>query len=232
MRTNLIRRERKIGYRLVSVIRCGNFCYNATTMGLSLNERILSTAIVRHCYCRFLAASDTERPSSRNPAHANSSEFSSVLDANQGFKTSQNSPGISLIASAPLGSEKRFVFSSLLSLFGIRITEFCNCIFKVLNFVCCIFNRSGKNNCAPVEKIVSKNTILLRFHQKLRKDTKENGFNGGNIDIPSKCPVLANKLCRNKNLSQFHAFLRGLISNLSLATKFYSSSRRPLPIVF
>lgn len=92
--------------------------------------------------------------------------------------------------------------------------------------------RSGKNNCAPVEKIVSKNTILLRFHQKLRKDTKENGFNGGNIDIPSKCPVLANKLCRNKNLSQFHAFLRGLISNLSLATKFYSSSRRPLPIVF
>lgn len=27
-------------------------------------------------------------------------------------------------------------------------------------------------------------------------------------------------------------FLRGLISNLSLATKFYSSSRRPLPIVF
>lgn len=144
MRTNLIRRERKIGYRLVSVIRCGNFCYNATTMGLSLNERILSTAIVRHCYCRFLAASDTERPSSRNPAHANSSEFSSVLDANQGFKTSQNSPGISLIASAPLGSEKRFVFSSLLSLFGIRITEFCNCIFKVLNFVCCIFNRSDK----------------------------------------------------------------------------------------
>ena len=112
MRTNLIRRERKIGYRLVSVIRCGNFCYNATTMGLSLNERILSTAIVRHCYCRFLAASDTERPSSRNPAHANSSEFSSVLDANQGFKTSQNSPGISLIASAPLGSEKRFVWHS------------------------------------------------------------------------------------------------------------------------
>lgn len=92
--------------------------------------------------------------------------------------------------------------------------------------------RSGKNNCAPVEKIVSKNTILLRFHQKLRKDTKENGFNGGNIDIPSKCPVLANKLCRNKNLSQFHAFLRGLISNLSLATKFYSSPRRPPSIVF
>lgn len=34
-------------------------------------------------------------------------------------------------------------------------------------------------------------------------------------------------------IAKFHKFLlRGLISNLSLATKFYSSSRRPLPIVF
>lgn len=103
-----------------------------------------STAIVRHGYCRFLAANDTERPSSRNPAHANSSEFSIVLDANQGFKTSQNSPGISLNSSASLESEKPFVFSSLLSLSGIRFTEFCNCIFKALNFFCCFFNRSDK----------------------------------------------------------------------------------------
>ena len=238
MRTNLIRRERKIGYRLVSVIRCGNFCYNATTMGLSLNERILSTAIVRHCYCRFLAASDTERPSSRNPAHANSSEFSSVLDANQGFKTSQNSPGISLIASAPLGSEKRFVFSSLLSLFGIRITEFCNCIFKVLNFVCCIFNRSDKffalnvifdredntyhrsgtsDKCTQKHHIFPTAFVLVNIRQQ-EKNKKYCSYEGGVEDRFIEIFF---------EIGHF-LFLRGLNRNLSLQTKVYSSPRRPL----
>lgn len=215
-----------------------HFCYNAPTMGLSLNERIFSTAIVRHGYCRFLAANDTERPSSRNPAHANSSEFSIVLDANQGFKTSQNSPGISLNASASLESEKPFVFSSLLSLSGIRFTEFCNFIFKALNFFCCFFNRSDKffafnvifnrkdnthhrsgasDKCTQEHHIFPAVFVLVNIRQQ-EKNKKycscEDGIEDRFIEIFFEI--------------RHFLFLRGLNRNLSLQTKVYSSPRRHL----
>lgn len=216
-----------------------HFCHYALTMGLSLiNERILSTAIVRHWYCRFLAANDTERPSSRNPSYAISREFSIVLDANKGFKTSQNSPGISLIASAPLGSDKPFVFSYPLSLSGIRFTEFCNCIFKVLNFVCCFFNRSDKffafnvifnrkdntyhrrgasDKCTQEHHIFPAVFVLVNIRQQ-EKNKKycscEDGIEDRFIEIFFEI--------------RHFLFLRGLNRNLSLQTKFYSYPRRPL----
>lgn len=215
-----------------------HFCYNAPTMGLSLNERIFSTAIVRHGYCRFLAANDTERPSSRNPAHANSSEFSIVLDANKGFKTSQNSPGISFNASASLESEKPFVFSSLLSLSGIRFSEFCNCIFKVLNFVCCIFNRS--------DKFFALNVIFNRedntYHRSRTSDKctqKHHIFPAVFVLVNIRQQEKNKKYCsyedgiEDRFIETFFEighflFLRGLNRNFSLQTKFYSCPRRPL----
>ena len=213
------------------------------SVGCSIKDdaKFHSAAVDRYGLRRFLGRNDSDHAPLWDSAYVDRAEFPLDLVSTKEPKTSKNSTGTALVDCAPIGNKKCIDFGCLLSFSGTRASEFCNCILKVLNFVRCsvnsfdksfafnvIFNskentsyRSGASNESTQEHHIFPSVFVLINICQHEKDKKYCCHEGDVEDhFIGKFFVIKHLL-----------YLRGLISNLSLSTKFYSLPRSPLFLV-
>ncbi|WP_418304652.1 hypothetical protein [Parasutterella excrementihominis] len=207
-------------------------------VGLSKNadDRFFSAAADEHCDGRFLESNGTRDSYLGVPAHVDSDNFFADSDITKISETFQD-----FSRAAPLvfvsNENKRNSYSSLILSFGsVCLAEFGNCCSQILNFVRCSFNSLykfpslfaafsgkeeayGRNNAGKESTQENQNiTTFFLLVDSCQKTKKQNNSNSKEYEQDFTNEFFGIEHC---------FFLRELISDLSLATKFYSLPRRP-----